>query len=118
MLAHQLHQGLLVRAHVLGLKINTFLRKVALSPGARRSTRLAVNHDSLAHSLFVSSWSIIFRAWTRTYFFAAVSEPERIRISAVMRAVLFSMAATEQYLSSESRTASSTALRETCPEIV
>ncbi len=38
------------------------------------------------------------------------------RISVVMRAVLFNMAETEQYFPSESRTASSTALRETFPE--
>jgi hypothetical protein len=48
---------------------------------------------------------------------AAVSTPERCT-SVTIFAVHFSIAETPQYFSSDSLTASSTALRETCPETV
>jgi hypothetical protein len=54
-LANQFHERLLVFADVLDFEIDTFLRKVALSPGAWGSTRLAENDNFfLRHSLVLS----------------------------------------------------------------
>jgi hypothetical protein len=51
--ANQLKYRALVRTDVLKFKLDTFLRKVGLSPFAWRSTRLAVNnHFLLRHAAF------------------------------------------------------------------
>src|SRR5262249_25102957 len=121
---HQFEYRLLVYAHVLHFKVDTLLRKVALRPGARRSTGLAIDHDSLSLHSFPSS-ACRSRCTSDScsiaalHFFWVSSASWLTRwISVVMCAVLFSMAATPQYFSSERRTASSTALRETCPVTV
>ncbi len=119
----QLEDGLLVHADIFNFKWNPFLRKVGLSPGAWRSAGRAVNNHFLCcHS---SSPKNEIRARRVPLHYFAVRSPVstpfsagRSRISQVILAVLLSMAATLQYFSSESRTASSTALRETCPETV
>jgi hypothetical protein len=51
--ANQVHHGLLVPAQVSKLKLDTFLRKVVLSPGTRWSTGLAEDHDFLLRHEFL-----------------------------------------------------------------
>jgi hypothetical protein len=123
----QFSKGLLVHADVLNLKWDPFLRKVGLSPCTWRSTGSTEHDDFLLHPLSSKS-DLTARAAAgalrRANFFyrfcAANSDstaPARW-ISEVIRAVDFSMAETEQYFSSDSLTASSTAFRVTAPETV
>ncbi len=62
--------------------------------------------------------SILVLSGAAALYFFTSSRSATMRISVLMRAVLFSIAATEQYFSSESRTASSTDFTATGPETV
>jgi hypothetical protein len=75
--ADQLKNGLLVYAYVLDFKLDTFLRKVALCPGARRSAGLAVDHYLLSlHSLpSLRLLPEILPASPRFIFFDAPAQP-------------------------------------------
>ena len=58
--AYQLKYRLLVRTNVFYLELNTFLRKVGLSPFTGRSAGLAVNHNRLhRHFKFSPSFTKI-----------------------------------------------------------
>ncbi len=109
----------LVHAYVFHFKLNTSRREVGLGHVARRSPRLAEDHYFfLLHQKAPNCYLILVCSlqlqFVALYF---VSTPLK-RTSVEIWAVVFSIAETEQYFSSDNRTASSTALRETVPETV
>ena len=101
--AHQFAHRFVIAGQVMVNVVDTSLREVGLQRVARRSAGLAVNHDSL-----------VGHAAPKTSRGPALAQ-SMYSISLVILAVFCSMAETEQYLSLDRRTASSTAFFVTLP---
>src|SRR5260370_23705954 len=74
-LADQLEDCLLVYTYVLHFKLDTFLRKVALRPGARGAPGLAIDHHTLSLHSFPSLCRQILAALQRFIFFGSLVRP-------------------------------------------
>ena len=102
--SYQLAHGTLVSAYVANFKIDSSRREEGRGSLARRSSRLRENNNALGGHISARLTDSAYDADTLTN-----------STSKLMAAVFCSMAETEQYLSLERCTASSTALRETLP---
>jgi hypothetical protein len=103
---NQILHGCRIAADIPIFVLYASRREVGPDGVARRSAGLGKDHDLLGH---------------RSLDTTSINEPRYFStysIATDIFAVFCSIAATEQYFSSESRTASSTALRETAPPTV